>query len=105
MCRPAPCRTFWAGLDTYLSGTQLGVTLASLALGAIGEPAVAGIFCAWLLSRQSALHRSRRRLDVVAIGLGFVLITFFHITFGELLPKWWVIAHTEKNGAWRFPAR
>ncbi len=34
---------------------------------------------------------------MIAIGLGFVLITFFHIIFGELLPKWWVIAHTEQT--------
>ena len=36
-------------------------------------------------------------IGVLAIGLGFVLITFFHIVFGELLPKWWVIAHTERT--------
>ena len=82
-------------LDTYLSGTQLGVTLASLALGAVGEPAVAhllrGLFETLGIGPQSA------SAHVIAIGLGFVLITFFHITFGELLPKWWVIAHTEKT--------
>ncbi len=82
-------------LDTYLSGTQLGVTLASLALGAVGEPAVAhllhGLFVTLGIGPQSA------PAHVIAIGLGFVLITFFHITFGELLPKWWVIAHTEKT--------
>ena len=82
-------------LDTYLSATQLGVTLASLALGAIGEPAVAhllrGLFALTGIAPDSATAH------FVAIALGFVLITFFHITFGELLPKWWVIAHTEST--------
>ena len=84
-----------ARLDTYLSATQLGVTLASLALGAIGEPAVAhilrGLFDTLGIGHDSA------SAHVIAIGLGFVLITFFHIIFGELLPKWWVIAHTERT--------
>ncbi len=82
-------------LDTYLSGTQMGVTLASLALGAVGEPAVAhllrGLFEALGIGPQS------ETAHVIALGFGFVLITFFHIIFGELLPKWWVIAHTERT--------
>ena len=82
-------------LDTYLSATQLGVTLASLALGAIGEPTAAYFL-------QKALHAvglapDRRSLSVAAVAVGFILITFFHIVFGELLPKWWVIAHTERT--------
>jgi len=84
-----------ARLDTYLSATQLGVTLASLALGAVGEPAMAQ-----LLSRAfhaAGLDPDRRSLAALAVALGFVLITFFHIVFGELLPKWWVIAHTERT--------
>ncbi len=94
----APARSVQAllgRLDTYLSATQLGVTLASLALGAVGEPAVAhllrGVFTSVGIAPASP------SAHVVAIGLGFVLITFFHITFGELLPKWWVIAHTERT--------
>ena len=78
-----------------MSGTQLGVTLASLALGAVGEPSVAhllrGLFATLGIGPTSGPAR------IIAIGLGFVLITFFHITFGELLPKWWVIAHTERT--------
>jgi len=82
-------------LDTYLSGTQLGVTLASLALGAVGEPAVAHLLRG--LFQTIGIAPSSASAHVIAIGLGFVLITFFHITFGELLPKWWVIAHTEET--------
>jgi len=82
-------------LDTYLSGTQLGVTLASLALGAIGEPAVARILGS--LFHAVGIDPSSSTAHLIALGLGFVVITFFHITFGELLPKWWVIAHTEKT--------
>ena len=82
-------------LDTYLSATQLGVTLASLALGAIGEPAVAHILAGFFA--QVGIGQNSPSAHIVAVGLGFVLITFFHITFGELLPKWWVIAHTEQT--------
>lgn len=82
-------------LDTYLSATQLGVTLASLALGAIGEPAVAHILQGLFATLGIGPHSASAH--VIAIGLGFVLITFFHIIFGELLPKWWVIAYTEQT--------
>jgi CBS domain containing-hemolysin-like protein len=82
-------------LDTYLSATQLGVTLASLALGAVGEPAVAHILSG-VFSRLG-IGQGSASAHIIAVGLGFVLITFFHIIFGELLPKWWVIAHTEQT--------
>ena len=88
-------RDLLARLDTYLSATQLGVTLASLALGAVGEPSVAHILRG-LFDTLGIAHDSASA-HVIAIGLGFVLITFFHIIFGELLPKWWVIAHTERT--------
>jgi CBS domain containing-hemolysin-like protein len=88
-------RTLMRRLDTYLSATQLGVTLASLAIGAIGEPTVARLLSH--LFRAIGITAHKETLDVVALTLGFLLITIFHIVFGELLPKWWVIAHTERS--------
>ena len=71
-------------LDEYLAATQLGITIASLGLGWIGEPAVASVL-------KPALHDwlglSVEAVEVIAFGVGFALITMFHITLGELAPK------------------
>jgi CBS domain containing-hemolysin-like protein len=73
-------------LDSYLSATQLGVTLASLALGWVGEPAVAAAVEPLFHGLSPVLGRS------IATGIGvavaFTVITYFHIVFGELAPKW-----------------
>src|SRR3954470_8934133 len=72
-------------LDSYIAATQLGITLASLALGWIGEPALAGLIDRGieLVTGQSA-HEAA---EGVAIGISFALITGFHIVLGELVPK------------------
>ncbi|MEP6685625.1 MAG: hemolysin family protein, partial [Verrucomicrobiota bacterium] len=77
-------------LDAYLSATQLGVTLASLALGWIGEQFLAGI-----LQPAFALVGiySHAIVSAVSITLAFVGITFLHIVFGELAPKYIAIAN------------
>ncbi len=82
-------------LDTYLSATQLGVTLASLALGYVGEPAMAAVLSDGF--SKAGIAPGSHAAFLVAGGVGFVLITSLHIIFGELLPKWWVIAHTEQT--------
>jgi CBS domain containing-hemolysin-like protein len=71
-------------LDTSLAATQLGITMASLGLGWIGEPAVASVLEAPL---HDALGLPIEAVEVIAFGLGFALITIFHITLGELAPK------------------
>ena len=92
--RPAAVvQTLMARLDTYLSATQLGVTLASLALGYVGEPAMAAVLADGF--NRVHINPDGGTAHVVAATVGFVLITSLHIIFGELLPKWWVIAHTE----------
>src|SRR6202008_4079796 len=74
-----------AHLDAYLSATQLGITLASLALGWIGEQFLVGIL-------QPAFAvisvHSHAVVATVSIALAFVGITFLHIVFGELAPKY-----------------
>jgi CBS domain containing-hemolysin-like protein len=73
-------------LDRYISGTQLGITLASLALGWIGEPALAS-----LIDRGLALvgvHTSPATGHAAAsVITAFLIITFLHIVLGELAPK------------------
>jgi len=74
-----------AHLDAYLSATQLGVTLASLALGWIGEQ-----FLVQILQPFFALVNihSHALVTSVSIALAFISITFLHIVFGELAPKY-----------------
>ena len=76
-------------LDAYLSATQLGVTLASLALGWIGEQ-----YLAHLLEPFFALVNihSHAFVTSVSVALAFIGITFLHIVFGELAPKYIAIA-------------
>ncbi|RLM47437.1 HlyC/CorC family transporter [Haloarcula sp. Atlit-47R] len=80
-----------ADLDNYLAVTQLGITLASLGLGWVGEPAVAALLEPVLapLLPESLLH-------LVAFAVGFSIITFLHVVFGELAPKTFAIARTER---------
>lgn len=72
-------------LDSYLSAAQLGITLASLALGWIGEPAFA-----WLLRPVVALlpGATPSLLHTVSLTVAFVSITMLHIVLGEQVPKW-----------------
>ncbi|MBV9488558.1 MAG: HlyC/CorC family transporter [Verrucomicrobia bacterium] len=73
-----------ANLDAYLSATQLGITLASLGLGWIGEPYVAHIL-------QPLLHLAGINHGAVLHGIsftvGFATITYLHIVLGEVTPK------------------
>ncbi len=83
-----------AQLDRYISGTQLGITLASLALGWIGEPAVAALVDRLLrlvnvTPEPGALHTG------AGIGVAFLVITFLHIVLGELAPKSIALAKPE----------
>ncbi|MDQ6808215.1 MAG: hemolysin family protein [Verrucomicrobiota bacterium] len=77
-------------LDAYLSATQLGVTLASLGLGWVGEQFLAG-----LLQPVFGLINvhSHAIVSSVSITLAFIGITFLHIVFGELAPKYIAIGN------------
>src|SRR2546430_15034606 len=77
-------------LEAYLSSTQLGITLASLALGWLGEE-----FLAHLLEPFFALANihSHAFVTSVSVALAFIGITFMHIVFGELGPKYTAIAN------------
>jgi len=72
-------------LDTYLSATQLGITLASLGLGWIGEPVVAKIIT--LVLSGLSFEISEESLHAISLPVGFLMITILHIVFGELAPK------------------
>jgi len=80
-------------LNTYLSATQLGVTLASLGLGWLGEPAVSrlleDLFDGFLSDNPVLLHS-------LSFGIAFTFITLLHVVLGELVPKSMAIQDTER---------
>ena len=84
-------RTIASNVNAYLSACQLGITLASLALGWLGEPAVSEL-----------LHPLFALLGVpegvaagISVAVGFVIVTALHIVVGELIPKSLAIFSTE----------
>lgn len=82
-----------ANLDTYLSANQLGITLASLALGWIAEPAIEHL----LLTPITFLTGGNEALGkTISIVITFGVVTFLHVVLGELVPKSLAIAKTEK---------
>jgi CBS domain containing-hemolysin-like protein len=81
-------RHILGNLNAYLSATQLGVTMASLGLGWIGEPIFAALFSPVL--NLSGIH-SPRVVHSTSFILGFSVLTFLHICLGELIPKWTAI--------------
>ncbi|MBA3558462.1 MAG: HlyC/CorC family transporter [Gemmatimonadaceae bacterium] len=82
-------------LDRYISGTQLGITFASLALGWIGEPALATIFDLVFGATGIAVPEGSGHLPA-SIITAFLIITFLHIVFGELAPKSLALLAPEK---------
>ncbi|MGE0567912.1 MAG: hemolysin family protein, partial [Bacteroidia bacterium] len=72
-------------LDSYLSASQLGITLASLALGWVGEEIFADLVRRVFLS--FGLDAASFAVHSISIPLAFVLLTFIHISLGEQIPK------------------
>src|SRR5437899_9789632 len=77
-------------LDAYLSATQLGITLASLALGWIGEQLLVNILEPFFALARIHPHAVATS---VSVALAFIGITFLHIVFGELGPKYTATAN------------
>ncbi len=84
-------------LDAYLSVCQVGITVASLALGWVGEPAVSALIRPLL---EVVGIESERVVEVVAVVLGFAVITYAHLVFGEQAPKYFSIQRAERTSMW-----
>ena len=82
-------------IDRYIAATQLGITIASLALGWVGEPVLAHIFDQAF--RFIGLNPSATATHVAAVPVAFFLLTFFHIVLGELAPKSIALASPERT--------
>ena len=80
-------------LSLLLAGSQLGITLCTLGLGAIAKPAVdkalEPLLTSWGLPPATA--------GVVAFVLSLVIVTFLHLVIGEMAPKSWAISHPERS--------
>lgn len=85
-------------LDSYLAATQLGITLSSLGLGWIGEPAVAALLEPLLGALPAPLNVLGSH--AVAFVIAFAFITVLHIVFGELMPKSLAIQKAEVVALW-----
>lgn len=88
-------------LDSYLSACQLGITLASLGLGWIGEPAFARLIEPML---SGVGVTSPELIRGIAFFVAFFLISFLHIVLGELAPKSMAIRRPEVVSLWTAPA-
>ncbi len=77
-------------LNAYLSASQLGITLASLGLGWLGEPAIAQLLEGPLANLSDAWRHA------IAFGIAFSVITSLHIVIGEQAPKLFGLASAEK---------
>ena len=91
MARAAPRSS--SELTLILAGAQLGITVCTLALGAITKPAVhhvlTPVLVGWGLPAVAA--------DVTAFVLALFIVTFLHLVIGEMAPKSWAIAHPERS--------
>jgi CBS domain containing-hemolysin-like protein len=88
-------------LDTYIAATQLGITMASLALGFVAEPAIAAILEP-LLVQLPFLHGTGAVVSshTVALVISFAIATALHIVFGELAPKSIALQRPEATSLW-----
>ncbi len=66
----------------FIAGMQLGVTLTSLGIGALGESALTNTFDPWMAT-------------IVAVLLAYLILSFFHVVIGELVPKGVALTHAE----------
>ena len=95
--RAKAARLILRRLDAFLSAAQLGITLASLGLGWIGEPVFSALLhpvFGWLQVESEHVQR------VLAFAVGFSVITFLHISAGEQAPKWLAIQRPLPTTLW-----
>src|SRR3954465_7101319 len=77
-------------IDEYIAACQVGITLASIGIGAVGEPAIADLFedpFGEVLGHAAAV--------ALSVIVGYAILTVLHITLGELVPKIYTVGHAE----------
>ncbi len=86
--------------DDFIAATQLGITMASLLLGRIGEPALAHLLEPPLRTLGLSETGSAWGVHGVAFGIAFTIITVLHIVLGELAPKTIALQASESTALW-----
>ncbi len=94
-------QTAFEHLDRSIAATQLGITLASIGLGWIGEPALAQLILPWFESLPGAW--SAVTTHSMATAIAFFLIMFMHVVFGELIPKNLALQAPDRAALWLVP--
>ncbi len=84
-------------MDRYLSACQLGITVASLILGWLAEPAIAELLLAGTAALDLGLDPGDPWVHAAALGLALTFITTLHMTLGEQAPKIWAIHRAERT--------
>jgi CBS domain containing-hemolysin-like protein len=85
-------------LDRSIAATQLGITLASIGLGFVGEPALAALLDPLFQNLFGAWHGVASHS--AAVALAFLLVTFLHVVFGELVPKSMALQEADDAALW-----
>jgi CBS domain containing-hemolysin-like protein len=85
-------------LDRSIAATQLGITLASIALGFVSEPALAHLL--WPLFAGLGETWSDTVAHSLSVGLAFLFITFMHVVFGEFVPKSMALQSADRTALW-----
>ena len=82
-------------LSMQLAGAQLGITMATLGLGYVGEPVLAGVLEGWLEQQLS-----ENALRVISFVIALFIVSFLHLVVGEMVPKNIAIARPEPTVRW-----
>jgi CBS domain containing-hemolysin-like protein len=80
-------------LSLMLAGAQLGITICSLLLGAIAEPAVVHLLEGWI----KFANPPEALTHTIAFAIGLAIVVFLHMVVGEMAPKSWAIADPERS--------
>lgn len=87
-------------MDRSIAATQLGITLASIGLGFVGEPALADLLKPVARSLAGATGWWSAAAHSIAGILAFLLITYMHVVFGELIPKTLALQTADRSALW-----
>ena len=93
-----PVRRAITSPDRYIAATQLGITMTSLGLGWIGEPALADLIQPSF--RYLPALVAETTVHSIAVAIAFAVITAVHIVLGELVPKWVTLERSETTALW-----